>query len=328
MSRSTDNAVPGRVALGVALTCALWASGACGLPSRADSRVQVRIATGSKLGVYAPLGSALATIYNSKIPTIAASAVETTGSVFNLRAVEEGRAELAFTQADVAYSAFHNRAPGVLQSASKLRSMAVLYVNAVQIIVLRTSGIHTLHDLAGRRVGVGPHESGTEVAAHVILQANGLEAQVRSESLAFDQIAERMKRGQLDAGFIVSSYPVPAIEELNRSNGIRLLTIEPALARRIRAQHPFLRPISIPRDAYTGQTADVETIGVDNLLVCRSDLSDDLIYRLTLVFFDSISALSRVHSAASAIDVERAPAAPIPVHSGAARLYRERELFR
>jgi TRAP-type uncharacterized transport system substrate-binding protein len=64
------------------------------------------------------------------------------------------------------------------------------------------------------------------------------------------------------------------------------------------------------------------------LLVCRQDLSEDLVYRLTSVLFDSVPELIRAHPAASSVDPGRGPAAPIPLHRGAARYYRERELFR
>src|SRR5262245_50509599 len=62
---------------------------------------QIRIATGTKSGVYDQLGRALAEIYNARVPNVIVSTFETTGSLFNVRAIEEGRADLAFSQADV-----------------------------------------------------------------------------------------------------------------------------------------------------------------------------------------------------------------------------------
>jgi uncharacterized protein len=72
----------------------------------------------------------------------------------------------------------------------------------------------------------------------------------------------------------------------------------------------------------------VLTVGTDVLLVARRDLPDDLVYTLTKALFNSTDALSRSHPSARYIDPERGPDAPIPVHRGAARYYRERELFR
>jgi TRAP-type uncharacterized transport system substrate-binding protein len=42
----------------------------------------------------------------------------------------------------------------------------------------------------------------------------------------------------------------------------------------------------------------------------------------------SLPDLVKGDAAARLIDVDQAPATPIPLHPGAARFYRERELFR
>jgi uncharacterized protein len=72
----------------------------------------------------------------------------------------------------------------------------------------------------------------------------------------------------------------------------------------------------------------VPTVGVDSLLLCRADLSEDLVYRLTAAFFDVLPTLSTELESLQLMDVARASATPIPLHRGAARYYRERELTR
>jgi uncharacterized protein len=312
------------IGAGTALT--LLAISAC--RSRFDpvaAPQQIRIATASRLGVYERLGTALAQAYRTQLPDMTISVLETSGSVFNLLELEEGRADLAFAQADVAYLAFRNGLFGHAQPYERLRAIAVLYMSAVQVIVPRASNIRRLGDLDGRHVGVGPHQGVTEVAANVILQAYGLENRINREFFSFEQTAYLVGRGELDAGFNASTYPNPAIEELGST--IRLLPIEPAVARRVRAEYPFLRPMTIAKGTYTAQSEDVSVMGVDNLLLCRRDLPDNLVRRLTAVFIDSIGTLARAHPAAR-IDAERASAAPIPIHPGATLFYRERELFR
>ena len=48
------------------------------------------------------------------------------------------------------------------------------------------------------------------------------------------------------------------------------------------------------------------------VLVCRSDLSEDLVYQLTRAFFEQLPALARDHGEAALIDPEQAPAATTP----------------
>jgi hypothetical protein len=320
-------AVAARCARRSVLVLALLACAACSAPPPVATQ-RLTVVTGDDTGVYYLLGHALAGIYGRRLPATTSSAVETSGSGFNVRAIEEGRAELAFSQADVAYLASQQGTPDHPEPYRHVRAIAVLYVQAAHIVTRRDSNIHQLADLDGRRVGIGPADSGTELTARIILREAALQHRITGEAFPFEQFATLMRDEAIDAGFLLSSYPIPAVSNLNASVSIRLLPVTVELAKRIRADYPFYRPIVIPDGTYEGQGGDVPTIGVDNLLVCRSDLPDELVYQLTRIFFESLPALARAHSAAAAIDPEQASASPIPLHPGAARFYRERELFR
>src|SRR5262249_12737106 len=96
----------------------------------------------------------------------------------------------------------------------------------------------------------------------------------------------------------------------------------------IRTQYPFMRAVTIPKNTYAGQSEDITTVGVDNLLICRADLPEQLVYRLTKSLFDSLPDLARTDGAAALMDPDQGPITPIPLHAGAARFYREREILR
>ena len=306
---------------------AVVATSACASQLTSIER-RVTVATGDQTGVYYLLGRALTEIYNRQLTDVASSALETTGSGFNLQAVEEGRAELAFSRADVAYLALQQGTQGRPQPYRNVRAMGVLYVNAVQLVTLRSSNIREVDDLRSRRVGVGAPDSGTELAARIILTEGALHDHIVAEPLTFEEVVLRLQSQAIDAGFLVSGYPVPALASLNANLGIRLIPIGAALAARIRNSSPFYRPIRIPDGTYPEQGGDIATVGVENLLVCRSDLPDELVYQLTRLFFESLPRLAEAHAAAASIDPDQAAAAPIPLHPGAARFFRERDLFR
>ena len=121
---------------------------------------------------------------------------------------------------------------------------------------------------------------------------------------------------------------MPALNTLNANLGIRLIPIGAELAARIRTASPFYRPVLIPAGTYNGQDGAVATVGVENLIVCRSALPDELVYQMTRLVFESRPKRAEAHPAAASIDPEQAAAAPIPLHPGAARYFRERDLFR
>jgi len=294
-----------------------------------ETRTAITIATGGTGGVYHPLGETLARIYTEQVPGITATAHATVASVFNVQAIQKGAADVAFTQGDVAYFAFRRGTDTEPHPHSRLRGMAVLYVNTVQIVAHRDGGIRQISDFRGKRIGVGAPGSGTEVAARVIIEGHGLQYSDVTESfLTFSETAERMQAGTLDAGFIVASYPAAAVSDAAHTFGIRLIPVTRNAVEQIRSHYPFFKPFVIPRGTYQGQTQDVETIGVDNLLICRDDLPEELVYTMTKALFENLPELAATHSAATLIDAEQGPATPIPLHPGAARYYRERELLK
>ena len=138
-----------------------------------------------------------------------------------------------------------------------------------------------------------------------------------------DSIAD-LSSGKLDAIFVLSRYPVDNVSgALER--GSHLLPLAGAPIEQLHREYPFFRPMLIAGGAYPKQSLPVRTIGVHSLLLCRVDLDEGLVYRLTKALFQSLAEQS--NELLWSVDLDRAAATPIPLHAGAARYYRERELF-
>jgi hypothetical protein len=143
-----------------------------------------------------------------------------------------------------------------------------------------------------------------------------------------DRIVPKLGRGEIDA--VISANPImlAAARTVNQTVPLRLLPIGRTVINQLRGSYPFLKPVTVAADELPGQARPVETLGAEWLLVCRSDLSEELVYQLTKAFFAQLPALARDHGEAALIDPEQAPATPIPLHAGAARYYREREVLK
>jgi TRAP transporter TAXI family solute receptor len=301
-----------RAGLGLALALTT----ACAPRPAVAPAISLRIATGPEGGTYLRLGQALARIYHEKLGLMAV-AEPTDGSIGNLHALEEGRADLAFTQADVAYD--------MQGKASRVRALAALDTGALQLVTRADGRIRRIADLAGRRVGIGPKSSGTERAAEILMTAYGLSGRVDRQRMTFEEATARVTAGEIDAAFVMAAFPT---DVLTRTRGLRLVPVEAAMMSRIRGLHPFYRPIVIPRGTYADQAEDVLALGVENMLACRAGLDDARVESLTRVLLESLRELGEVHPSARTIDPEEAAAVPIPLHPGAKRCYRIRELFR
>lgn len=304
---------------------------ACGTTSaEAPAPQSVTLLTGPRSGAYYPLGNSLAGIYNAKISSAHVEARASDGpegASANAQAVDSGAAELAFSRSDIAYGVYRSGSPADESSRSHLRSVAVVYTNALHILVRRASGIQSGHDFARHRVQVGD-AAPADTMVKMILDAYGVTdetIQVRSSSRG---ALEKLKAGEFDVRIFASAYPLASIADVSDASDLRLLSIEPDVRDRLRSRFPFFKPTVIPRNTYSGQTEDVQTVGIDGLLLCRDSLPESLVYEMTKTLFDALPELTRSDRAARLIDVGRAPTTPVPLHPGAARYYRERDLFR
>jgi TRAP transporter TAXI family solute receptor len=146
--------------------------------------------------------------------------------------------------------------------------------------------------------------------------------------MRLNEMAPALVSGEIAGAFVLAAYPMASLSELARNQRIRLLAVAPGAISRIRAQYPFFKPAVIPAGVYTGQDEPVSTIALDNLLVTREDLDEESVYRLTRTLLESLPRLAQNHDATGQVNADLASATPIPLHPGAIRYYRERELLR
>jgi uncharacterized protein len=279
----------------------------------------IRLVTGPVGGGFLPLGERLASALNEGMSNIKITVVPTAGAVANIEAIQRGEAELGLTFADVAYLAFSGQLSDG-PASDHLRGIAVLQVTPIALVAREGLLIRDPGELRGLSVNVGPPGGGTAVTAGLILQAFGLnEKNLRVEQIGFQESAAKLLSGRLDAMFGTNAESLKRVIDA----GGRFVPIEGPSADRLRRDYPFLTATVTSRELH-GSYA--HTIGVDGVLICRSDLDESLAYELTKQLFLSLKSLGR--GALRHMDVDQAPATPVPLHAGAARYYRERELSR
>jgi TRAP transporter TAXI family solute receptor len=286
--------------------------------------VSLRFAAGPSGGEGYRFGPALADALNQIPGATQLNVVHSGGSVANLWAIQRGEADVALTFADVTYLSFMGQMADSAMPFDNLRAIAVLKLTPVQLIARDRAQIHSVRDLKGRRVSVGPEGSGTAVTARLILNAFGIyKPDVMIEELSFSEAGNRLVDGTLDAMFDNTMRPTESALSALKT-GSSLVPITGGPVDRLRAEYPFLRLAVLPGDANAPARA-IPTVGVDSLLICRRDLNDAVVHDVVSRLFPALSALSAARHLTFA-EVDEAPSAPIPLHDGALRYYREQEL--
>jgi len=303
----------------------LSAGVALALSASAQAAEFINVLTGGTSGVYYPLGVALSQIYGKAIPDAKSTVQSTKASAENLNLLQAGKGEIAFTLGDALSDAWKGDAEsGFKVPLKRLRSVAGIYSNYIQIVASADSGIKTLADLKGKRVAVGAPKSGTELNARAILKGAGLVyADLgKVEYLPFGESVELMKNRQLDATVISAGLGVAAVRDLATSIKMVLVTIPADVVTKV--GDPAYQSAVIPAKTYEGQMADVTTVAIQNILVSHEGVSTDMVYKMTKAMFDNLDQMVAAHAAAKAIKRENAiKGLPVPLHPGAEKYYRE-----
>jgi TRAP transporter TAXI family solute receptor len=173
------------------------------------------------------------------------------------------------------------------------------------------------------RVVLGNPIGANAVLGERLMKSMGIApSEIRGELLLRDPAVEKLLNRDVDALIVIGRPPQEPVVRALRG-GAHLLDIDGPEIDRLRVYYPLLRRLLIPLGMYPSQRFPVHTVGVDLLLVSRADLDKELVYELTRAYFEQSPENIRRQT-----DPQRAPAAVIPLHPGAARYYREREVSR
>ncbi|MDI7861592.1 TAXI family TRAP transporter solute-binding subunit [Rhizobiaceae bacterium n13] len=294
--------------------------------ARADEFINVL--TGGTSGVYYPLGVALSKIYGEKIDGARTQVQATKASVENLNLLQQGRGEIAFALGDSVKLAWEGNAEaGFKAPLDKLRGIAAIYPNYIQIMAAKESGITTLADFKDKSLSVGAPKSGTELNARAILAAAGMSYDDlgKTEYLPFAESVELMKNRQLDATLQSAGLGVSSFKDLATSLDVQMVAVPEDIAAKLGA--PYVAA-TVPAGTYQGQDSDVKTVAVVNFLVTHSDVSDETAYQMTKQLFENLPSMVAAHKAAEKINLQDAlNGMPVPLHPGAERYYKEKGLL-
>lgn len=301
-----------------ALLAVALVAGGYWISTRRAGPSEVRIATGQRGGTFLPLGETLASGFTSDMQGIEFTALESPGGGASITMLEEHEAELALLSNHV-------------RGASSLQLVAPLYEETLHVVARRAANIAAPHELAQRRISMGPAKSGTESIADTVLSHFGV-TDFERHNMAPAEAAAALEAGSIDVAFIVGGMRTPAVDALLARDDMALLSLgEPgrvgSALEGIRLDAPFFSVTAIPEHAYGHQPEQpIGTISVHALLVARADLDDDLVFAITESLFSHKVELATQERLLSHLS-ERYDEmlSPYPLHPGADRYYRRDE---
>jgi TRAP transporter TAXI family solute receptor len=300
--------------------------------TRDDRPDAVTVAGGEPGGFYLEFAGLLAESLQRHGVADRATALTTGGSLDNLDFLLAGKATFAVALSDSAAQ----RAAAGDATAVGISAVGKVYENYVHCVVRRDSGILDVAGLAGRTVAVGEPGSGTSLTTPRLIEAAGLSSVVPGTgttaagsavtvlNLGLNQGLAALQEGSVDALFWSGGVPTAAIAAAHSATGLRLLDLS-ALLPALRAKHGlFYDRVLIPEGAYPGIPA-VWTVGVANLLLCRSDADARTVQKTVEILVGHAEELvPRSSLGVQFLSPESLINTPgLPLHPAAAAAYRE-----
>ena len=311
--------------LAILLTLALvFSFAACGNSS--GGATTMSMGTGSPTGTYYAYGGIIGQ-YITNHAGITVNAVSTGGSKDNIQGIDVKDYSLGTVQSDVMHYAWNGtRSFETEGKITSFRTVAGLYAEAVQLITTNAD-IKSVADLKGKKVSIGAPGSGVYFNAIDVLTAAGLtENDIKPQYQNFDQSAEGLKDGKIDAAFIVAGAPTPAITELCMTNkNTKIVPIDGDIAEKLMKDNTFYSVYKIPANSYANQTEEITTVTVKATLIVDADATEEDVYNLTKAIFDNVDAIKAEHAKGAELTLENATEGlTVPFHAGAAKYFKEK----
>jgi len=285
----------------------------------------VSIGTGGTGGIYYPYGGGVAEIWTKHVKDVKAVAEVTGASVENVKLAHKGETVIGEVMGDVAVAGFN----GLSKFKGKkhdILSMAIMYPNLLQVVVLKKSGITDIEQIKGKKISSGSPGSGTNFMSETVFKALGIPLDSYKDSrLSFTETANALRDGTVDVGFWSVGPGTSSILDLATTHDIHILNFTPEQQQKILAANKEYSAVDLAGGVYRGIDNPVPTIGVWNVMICQASLKADLVYNLVKALYEHQDYLIKIHPSASYTTAENAVKySPIPLHPGTVKYLKEK----
>ncbi|MBW1972556.1 MAG: TAXI family TRAP transporter solute-binding subunit [Deltaproteobacteria bacterium] len=275
---------------------------------------------------------------------IAITPLEGGGTVKLLRGVASGKWDIGFIASPHYINAlegtlkFKKDPPNLRAKYKKIRSLFGVTTGMGQYVVRADSGIKTIRDFKGKKVGIGRPGGMGGTVTQAIFKAHGVDAakgDFKPQYLKYVPALDEMRNKRLDGTLVWGGIPQAAVYNFSRRIPVRFLPIDKAAFERFKKNMPqgeyyVLREFT-PADLKKGYgdgvkqevPADFWTFQMQ--VVVRDDMPEDVVYKIVKVFWENLDAIKATGAALQKLNRKDAlEALSAKIHPGALKYYKER----
>jgi TRAP transporter TAXI family solute receptor len=255
-----------------------------------------------------------------------------TAMVESPKRLARGEVDIAWTVASTAYPAALGT--GAFKDMSKVPMRVLFWGDPYAYHIYTTnSKIQSVSDLKGKRVaGELIGSPPTNIIRQAVFEAHGF-SDKDVKVIPFrnpGECTQLVKEGMADAGMSTFSFHAVSIDEMTASKPVYFISLSKETIEKVLTKlGPMWIKVTIPANAYKGQTSEVPTIGGHGVVISRPDLDGTLAYSIVKAVYDHQKEFWSYHAAAKSWTLENTIAMwAIPYHPGAIKYYKEKGIWK
>jgi TRAP transporter TAXI family solute receptor len=291
--------------------------------TNANAQTRVTLATATPGGGFPFFGDNAAAVINETDPSLKVETQNTKGSTENIGLLNDRKVDIALVAGEPAYEAFQ----GIGQSKTTALVIQAIYSNPGMFAVRGDSPAKSLRDLIGKPIAWGTRASGLTLLGRYVTDGLGLDREKDFEPHYLEKAGDgplMVADGRV-AALWGGGIGWPGFTAVMQAGG-RFVGLTADEVAKVTAKHNFLKPITVPAGAYPGQKEPVNSVGSWSYILARTDLPDDVAYRLAKALHGGHAALvKRLDQAKETTPQSTLNAAPsaAQIHPGVQKYLRE-----
>ena len=284
--------------------------------SAAAAQTAVNMATATPGGGFPLFGDNAAATINETDKSLNVTTHNTKGSAENIVLLEQGKMDIALVAGEPAYEAF----AGIGRAPTNLKIISAIYSNPGMFAVKGDSPAKQLRDLVGKPIAWGTRASGLTLLGQYVTDGLGLDREKDFQAHYLEKAGDgpvMVADGRV-AALWGGGIGWPGFTAITKAGG-RFIGLTPDEVSKVSAKHNFLKPITVPAGSYEGQKEPVNSVGSWSFILARTDLRDDIAYRMAKALHQGNPALvKRLAQGKETLPQNTRMAAPKPtdIHPG------------
>ncbi|MDM8524253.1 TAXI family TRAP transporter solute-binding subunit [Desulfococcaceae bacterium HSG8] len=254
------------------------------------------------------------------------------GSVENLRKVDKGKMQFGVVYSGHVYLGKNGMMKNDPKKYESVLAVAYLYGAPAQLVVRADSGIKSVKDIEGKKIGVGNAGSGAFANCELFFTHMGVWDKIKRNAMGYNDAAAAFGNNQLDAFWLFTAFPSGAVIMAAQTNKIALVNLDAdAEGSGFYKKYPYFAKLAVPAKTYKGVDTDTPSFQDSALWVANAKVPDDVVYKLLSVIFtdEGLKHMVGQKKTFKEMSVDKGVKGIVtPMHPGAEKFWKEKEVLK